>query len=230
MQASGGKQIPKGFQIGCAVIALAVIGFIVYLNINKNLANKLMGVETHSVSGDETHFDPFVQLGDIRTKLGHGAHLAKVTIKGVRSDGTIDLRQTTEPQPKATFQFFYPVDKGPVDGPPPAGSGTGAVWLQEIDVECYQIGQKRWYDASGHSSGYTNQGMDFRKPDVAAGVLPPDIGEPKAKISDFWKQAAKEGQDANGKADVDWDKNGYRFYINGTNTYLIYDSNGKLQP
>lgn len=199
-----------------------------------NVCARMLGQVTYPFKGDTRHLDPFAALGEVRARVGAGAHLTKIEAEFVRSDGTMDLNATYKPGPHITYTFEVPVKSDSGEAPPiGAGGGPGTQMVQRIRVECYEPGQRRSVTRiSGNSRtqySYTNEGMDFSKGSPSMSKLADDIGDPKITTVHLWKIALEKGAPKEAVASIDFDQNGYDFRIRDTKVRFHLDPDGSLK-
>lgn len=199
------------------LIGIAFVGGIVYVSCSNFFAN-LMGEKTYKITGDNRKFDPFAKLGEVRSHLPKNARLIKIEATFVRSDGTMDLEAKYVPFPRATYTFQVPLD-GPPENAPPIGAGRSPddVWFREVEVECYQPGQRRMVSRTGGGVNtkyqYTHLGMEVDEKSPESGKLDEEIGDPKCSTQRLWKLGLEKGARADAVARIEYDKQGYEFTI-----------------
>lgn len=190
--------------------------------------------ETYALKSDARHFDPFAAIDDIKTHVGTGARLYSVEADYVASDGTMNLYATYDPQPEVKYKFYFQQDHGPKEAPPiGAGRGPKDVWLQSVEVTCYEPGKEMHVVLPNgrHNSSYfyKNEGMDFSRSSTYMGKLDPDLGAPNLTPAQMWKTAVARGAPKDAVAKITYNMNGYHFSIEGTDFDLYWDSAGKLK-
>jgi hypothetical protein len=206
---------------GCVVVFVVSLCTFLYIVIFTNSCAKMFGEETYPLKSPANRFDPFVGIEEVRERVGKNAHLVEVEASFVRHDGTMDLTATYRPAPRVTYKFVMPLDKAP-DNAPPVGAGRspGDVWIQQVDVDCYEPGQMRSVTKiSGGSTTkyqYHNEGMDIDRRTASMGKLEPDIGAPKVTTSKLWEMAVANGAMKDAVARIKFDKDGYELSITGT--------------
>ncbi len=218
---------------GCLGI-VGFVGFILWMTMFSNTCARMLGQETYPFKSDTRHLDPFAALVEVRARVGKNAHLTQIRATFVRSDGTMDLNADYKPGPHVTYTFQVPLDKAPENAPPiGAGGGPDKQYVQQVDVDCFQPGQRRSVSKiSGNSRtsySYTNEGMDFYRHTATMAKLDPDIGEPKISTQDLWKIALTKGAPKDSVAGIDFDVNGYEFRIRDTKVRFQCDPSGKLK-
>jgi hypothetical protein len=221
---------------GCVLGFVVAFGGFMWFVLFSNSGAKMMGAETYPLKSDPKHFDPFAGLAEVRERVGKNAHLIEISAYYVRSDGTMDLEATYKPSPNVTYTFQVPVDKPPSDAPPVGvGSTTrDSVWLQEVEVECYQPGQGRSVSRSSGgtrvSYSYHNEGMDFSRHSPAMQPFKDDIGDPKITTVALWKIALDKGAPKDAVAIINDSGTGYRFNISAAKIFFTCDVAGHLSP
>lgn len=222
---------------GCGCLFLGIAGFvggILYLTVFSNTCAKMMGEETYPFKADTKNLDPFAALGEVRQRAGKNARLISIEASYVRSDGTMNLEATYKPAPRISYKFQVPLDKGPKDAPPiGAGRGPNDVWVQDVTVECYEPGQRRHVTRIGGGSrseyNYINEGMDIDRGSPSMRALAEDLGHPKMSPAALWKIAIEKGASKDAVATINYDKDGYEFYISGTKVRFECDPSGKVK-
>ncbi|MBC8065456.1 MAG: hypothetical protein H7Y17_11530 [Chlorobia bacterium] len=239
MQADQAKRVGK--KLGCGVCGCLTtipvfVGAIVYFTVFSNFCARIMGEETHSISGDPKRFDPVAAIPEVRAKVGSKAILVSFNATSVRSDGTMDLNATYSPAPSADYSFVVPLDKAPEDQTaPPIGAGRGPddVWIQRVSVKVYQPGQRRHVSRSSGSSrssySYTNEGMDVDRHSPRMEKLEKGVTDLKLTPKQMWEIAGKLDANKEAVATIKFAGDHYEFDIVGTDIHLRWDGSGKLQ-
>lgn len=217
---------------GCTAAFIIGLGTFLYIVIFTNSCAKMMGEETYPLKSDAKRFDPFAAIPEIRERVGAKAHLIEVEASFVRSDGTMDLTAQYKPAPRVTYKFEVPLDKAP-DNAPPVGAGRspGDIWIQQVEVDCYEPGQGRSVTRiSGGSKtqySYRNEGMDIDRNTPSMGKLKPDLGQPKVSTTALWKAALAKGAPSDAVARIKFDEEGYDFSVSGVDADIELDRDGK---
>ncbi len=227
-----GKRVGCGI-CGCLAGVSAFVGLIIYVTVFTNTCARMMGEETYPISGNPSQFDPFAAVSDIRAKLGPKAILLDLQASFVRSDGTLDLKATYKPAPRADYKFRIPLAEEPKDAPPiGAGRKPGDVWTQEVTVRVYEPGQRRSVTRTSGSSRtsyqYINEGMDFDRGSAQMSTLDEGLPDPKLSTKQMWEAAISKGSDKEAVARISYDGSGYQFTISELKFFLYWDSGGKF--
>lgn len=222
------KRLSCATGCGFLVIGLFAAG-IVYVSCS-NFFGNLMGEKTYKIQGDVTHFDPFAKLAEIRTHVPADARLISIEATFVRSDGTMDLNAKYTPFPQTTYTFERTLDKAPENAPPVGvGRGPNDVWLQEIEVSCWQPGQRRSVMKTGGGVStkyqYTHLGIEVDEKSPTSGKPDPGIADPKCSTQKLWEIAIEKGASKDAVARIEYDKNGYEFRIDRTGVDFRCDEN-----
>jgi hypothetical protein len=220
----------------CGCVAVAIVLFvsgIIYVSCSNFFAN-LMGEKTYEISGDNTRFDPFAKLDEVRSRVPAGSRLVSIEATFVRSDGTMDLTATYTPSPQTTYKFVHLLDKAPENAPPVgAGRGPNDKWYEEIVVTCYRPGQRRFVTrTSGGTTtkyNYTHLGLDVDIRDPQSGKPEEAMSDPKCSTQKLWELATQKGADKNAVARIEYDKDGYRFSIDRTDVRFECDADCRVK-
>jgi hypothetical protein len=230
---SGNRQPRR--KIGClpALITVVITGGILLglgaaiaavfaPNLLNEVFSQMTGVETvqsRPVEGDAANFDPIASFKSMQAFAGEGAQLVEFEAYFVRSDGTLDLTATYNPSPRVSAEFVMEVEP-PADAPP-VGAGGGGTWYREVEIEAYRPGQTRRVSSSSYSYSYTNEGMT-RDIDTPRSFTPTVISPPVCPFEALWRAALAEGAPAEAVATIEYDEDGYDFYIRDVGVRLTF--------
>jgi hypothetical protein len=167
------------------------------------------------VVGDAANFSPMDGLAQATRLAGEGAQFAEFDFTGVRSDGTMDLTDTSL-NASAEYVFLRPVPQ-PADAPPVGSPGnTGGPWFEPIRLRAYQPGQFRTRRTSGGgvstSIQYINQGMEMQIDEPTTSPFEEIAPVPTCSLADLWAEAISDfDAPADGVANISYEEGQYEF-------------------
>jgi hypothetical protein len=209
--------------LGCGG-AFIGIGGLIFPDIANFSARVIGGItglpvpETQAVSGDPARFDPIAQYNAVVAFAGVGAQLVEFSANYVQSDGTVNLTAANY-APWVTYKFVRPTD--PPANAPPIGTGgnSGGVWYEPIEVEAYQVGQRRqtsvYSGAARFRFQWVNMGLTRQVDDktTSVGTI---LEAPRCSLADLWDYALSQDAPAEAVAIIRYDASGYDFSISST--------------
>jgi hypothetical protein len=236
------------FGCGCATIGILLgvlgggIGILVAVlavaspNTLSSIMTSLTGVQmpqTRAIVGDASAFDPFASYTQAVELAGDAAQLQTIRVSQVRPDGTQDLNATYSPAPDTTYTFMWKIDP-PANAPPVgAGGNNGEQWYQSVSVRAYKPGTRRTTSVTSNGSRVTfqwvNEGMAAEISSPTTSVNRPFIDPPTCSIVEFWKAGVEAGFPKDAVATLEYDADGYEFYISGRPQRLEFDKSCKLK-
>ena len=248
---SDGQRRPTSFlPCGCQVLigliiagaTLGGIGIAVLSIVRPNALSNFMGnvsgmsvKQTHAISGDPGHFDPYKSLAEAQAFAAKDAQLISITASYVRADGTMDLNASYSPAPNTEYKFVHQV--APPANAPPVGAGGNAngIWYEPVTITAYQPGKRESiYERSGNTSlsyQFVNDGYSRETDDPTSTLSDPIIPAPQCNLAQFW-QVAIQSYDAppNAVATIDYTANGYDFSIADANVFVKFDTHCQSAP
>lgn len=213
-----------GIGIGLLVGLLAIVA----PNVLSGLMGGIFGFsvpQTRAVMGDAANFDFSAAWGDIQAFAGADARLLEFRAQGVRSDGTLDL--TANYNPRVDLEFVREVPR-PADAPPLGAGGGPGPYYEPIEIEIYRPGTRR--SVSSTSNGvrttyqYVNEGMVRDTNSVTTSLRGMFLPTPECTFAELWQTALDQGAPAEAVAAIEYDEDGYTFYINGLSVRIEFDT------
>lgn len=170
--------------------------------------------------GDLSRYDPFLALGAVRDFAGAEAKLLSINARFVRSDGSMDL--DADYGPYAVYTFLHP---RMADSDRPVGAGGGASHAK-VQIRVGAPGNILRMSTGSPSvkinvphKGMVEVGESRAKLKDLKEVLPPPSCSPKA----LWASAIELGAPKDAVALIGYDKHGYSFRIQDTETMFSFD-------
>lgn len=193
-------------------IAVVVVVLLVIIPSCISVVDTGFGAETtyDPPGSDNTRYDPIAAVGEIQAQIGEGTELISLSSTYVKSDGTQDL-VTDLYTAVSNYEFVREVP--PPDNAPPIGAGgsTTGRWYQITQVDIYSPGQ--WRQVTGSTNyTYLHKGMDLDNYDPT-GTRPAIIPLPRCSFATLWEQALKDDVPESAVAFINYDSDGYEFYI-----------------
>lgn len=217
----------RGSDKGC----LAILGLLVFIALMIFLCGFVpialttyFWVETETIEGEGNAYDPIAAYDTVSAFAGNNAQLLSIEAYYVRSDGTMDLY--AEYFPRVDYEFYTLADSETGNDIPlgaPNSTADAEVLYQRVDISVWQPYQMR---SVSTSSSYTymhlGMGRDVDEPvrDKPAEPIP----APACHFSDLWATAiAEENAPENAVAVIQYNQEGYSFYINDTDVRMSFD-------
>jgi hypothetical protein len=216
--------------LGCGGAFIGIGGLIFpdVANFSARLIGEITGVpvpETQPVSGDPAQFDPIAQYDAAAAFAGAGAQLVEFSANFVQSDGTVNLTAANY-VPWVRYKFVRPTD--PPANAPPIGTGgnSGGDWYEPVEIEAYQVGQRRTTSVYSGSARirfqWVNMGLTRQVKDktTSVGTI---LEAPRCSLAKLWNYALSQDVPAEAVAIIQYDANGYDFSISGTPYRFRFD-------
>ncbi len=180
------------------------------------------------IPGDSYNFDPVAEYAAVEQHAGDNVFLTGIRASFVRRDGTLELSATYEPAPDVYYTFYRLTGN---NSNAPVGVNTSdAVEHQDVRISISDPFNFPFIRAAeGDMSIQLQPGMrrflstpSVSTPDEA---LPP----PACSFRDLWTIAIEE-EEANDEAVaiIQYDDDGYNFYIRGTSVNLDFNFDCQL--
>lgn len=250
-QLRGMQQVRRARRGGCAGCGCATLGILLGVgggaigilvailavaapNVLSGLMGGALGVpmpQTRAIVGDASLFDPFAAYSQAVAMVGDDAQLVSIQVSQVRADGTQDLNATYSPAPDTTYKFIRKI--APPANAPPVGAGgnNGAQWYEPVSVRAYKPGSRSHTTRIGggvsFSYDFVNEGLTATISSATTSMNDTFIDPPTCSIADFWKAGIDAGFPADAVATVEYNAQGYSFYISGTKNRMTFDKSCK---
>jgi len=172
------------------------------------------------IPGDAAHFDVITTYPQIAAFAGTDFHLERVSMKFVKSDGTLDL--TADYGASVSYYFAHVLDKSAANGAPVGVSNSVGPTAELAFVNISKPGLK-----SPNKNQYYDFGMD-RSASTATAWTGTLADVPTCSLKALWDAAIQKGASAEAVATIDYDSTGYRFVIQALNIRLQFAANCSL--
>ena len=173
---------------------------------------------TRPIPGDASKFDPIAAYPDIAKFAGDNVQVERITMKFVKSDGTLDL--TSNYGAEVDYRFLHILDNAP-DNAAPLGAGgkPGGTYAERIYVDVVKPGQ-----AGSAKDQWYNFGMTHQVIPAQLLTETTRVDAPTCSAKQLWDVALKNDAPANAVATIDYDSSGYRFSIKDTSVNMQFDT------
>jgi hypothetical protein len=186
---------------------------------------------TIAVAGDVTKFDPIVGYNQAAAFAGGGVKLTSLEAKYVKSDGTVDLNASYNPQ--VDYEFVHELSEPPADAPPVgAGGSLDDKWYESVTISVHDPGQVMHVTSMGgnfsYSGSYVHKGMERDVGRATSKLNDKLLDPPTCSFADFWKVALGKGAQKDAVATISYDEHGYEFEIRDTKIDLVFGNDCQL--
>jgi hypothetical protein len=171
---------------------------------------------TRPIPGDAAKFDVMATYPDILKFAGDNVQLLDLSMKFIKSDGTLDL--TAGYGAAVSYRFAHILDAAPTSAAPlGAGGKPGGTYAETVDIDIEKPSTK-----GGTRDQYYNFGMT--RIDVPSRLLTETVAvTPTCSAKQLWDVAVKNDAPANAVATIDYRSDGYTFDIKDTSVHLRFD-------
>jgi len=170
---------------------------------------------------DLRRFDPAGAYAAALAAAGPGAVLERIEASFVREDGTQDLAAEYIPshlKDVTTYRFVAPSGKAAKAVPIGAGGGGAHEYVKVV------FSEPRWITSRSGKSTNTRKQRGMQVTRYPTGATPEPVAPPTCAFSRLFAIARTKGAPAGAVARIEYDRDGYRFVIEGTPVDLAFDA------
>jgi hypothetical protein len=180
--------------------------------------------DTREIEGEASHYDPIAAFDTVSDYAGENAELTSLEAYYVRSDGTMDLN--AEYYPRVDYDFYRVVSETDGNEVPlgaPNSTADAEVLYQAVSISVWKPYQMRGVSTSNNYS-YMHLGME-REIDEPVRNRPAEaIPAPVCTFAELWATAIEKADaPAEAVAVIQYNAEGYYFYINDTDVRVYFD-------